>query len=100
MSCVAYFFLGVDLKVTVTAWVTFLQIIITIGKRRKFRNAICLKITQYKLKITTKYQSISFTFLSQFSQNDLLFKCHLKPPALCFSSIPFFPQLMPSFPQG
>lgn len=44
MSCVAYLFLGVDLKVTVTAWVTFLHIIITIGEGRKFRNAIYLKI--------------------------------------------------------
>lgn len=79
MSCVAYLFLGVDLKVTITAWVTFLHIIITIGERRKFRNAIYLKITQYKLKITTKYQSMSFTFFSLFSQNDLLFKCHLTP---------------------
>lgn len=75
MSCVAYLFLGVNLKVTVTAWVTFLHIIITIGERRKFRNALYIKITQYKLKITTKYQSMSFTFLSLF------------PRMTCFSSV-------------
>lgn len=33
--CVAHLFLGVNLKVTVTAWVTFLQIIITTRKRKR-----------------------------------------------------------------